>query len=264
MNKRSLAFTLLELLVVMTITTLLASLLLPALNHGRELARRAKCFSNERQLLIAWTMYSDETGRIAGNGVIRGGGDETRPMWVQGYLNHHLNFQDGTNAALLVDARFSQFSPYINNVNIYKCPSDRGGVIDVPSGTKIRKLRSYAMNCFMGWIEGGGWKPKGSIFHKENSILSPADKFVFLDLHPESVCWPFFGVETNDLFFNYPGIHHLGTASVSFADGHVSVRRRADPRTADYPQDRAWHDHHHLSPGNKDLAWLRTHARREE
>lgn len=161
------AFTLVELLVVMAITMLLTLVLLPALIRAKESARRARCFSNERQLFLAWTMYSDDTGRIAGNGTVRDGGDEIRPMWIQGYLNHHVSFQDGTNAALLVDARFAQFSSYISDIKIYKCPSDRGVVIDVNRGTKTTKLRSYAMNCYLGWIEGIGWKPKGPIFQKE-------------------------------------------------------------------------------------------------
>jgi prepilin-type processing-associated H-X9-DG protein len=208
-------------------------------------------------------MYSYDTGRIVGNGVVRGGGDEARPMWVQGYLNHHVNFQDLTNIALLREARFSQFSSYLKDTKIYKCPSDRGVVVDATNGKKIAKPRSYAMNCYLGWIDGPGWKPKGPILRKEDCIVSPAEIFVFMDLHPESVCWPFFGVETNDVFFNYPAMHHLGAASVSFADGHVTSRRRLDPRTSDYPQDRAWHDHHQPSPGNTDLAWLRAHSQRE-
>ncbi|MBI4664055.1 MAG: DUF1559 domain-containing protein [Verrucomicrobia bacterium] len=254
------AFSLVELLVVITIAAILASLFLPALAQAKEMARRVKCISNEKQLMLAWTLYSDETGRLAGNGFVRGGGDETMPMWIQGYYNHHLNFGDLTNSALLADPRLAQFSAYLKDIKVYKCPSDRGAFIDVKSQTKSIKLRSYAMNCHMGWIETGSWRPRGPIFHKESCIPAPAEKVVFMDLHPESVCWPFVGVETNDVFFMVPAIHHLGAASVSFADGHVAPKRWNDSRTSHFPGDMAWHDHRYPSPGNRDLAWLRKHS----
>ncbi|MEO5802581.1 MAG: type II secretion system protein [Verrucomicrobiota bacterium] len=51
-------FTLVELLVVVTIISILASLLLPALSHAKERGRRAVCLSNLSQILKACTMYA--------------------------------------------------------------------------------------------------------------------------------------------------------------------------------------------------------------
>ncbi len=51
-------FSLLELLVVISITSLLAGLLLPALSSVRENAHRVLCGSNQRQLGQAITMYA--------------------------------------------------------------------------------------------------------------------------------------------------------------------------------------------------------------
>lgn len=259
-QKRQGAFTLVELLAAVTIALVLASMLLPALALAKARARSIKCQSNERQLTLAWTMYSDDTGKLAGNGYTRGGGEATKPMWAQGYYNHHITVSDSTNAALLLDARFAQFSAYIGDVRIYKCPSDRKVFADRKQGITFEKLRSYAMNCYLGWLDDGPWRPKGQICYRESAFLSPADKFVFLDLHPESICWPFFGVETNDVFFMVPAVHHNGAATLSFADGHVAAKRWSDPRTLRYPEDVVWHDHHYLSPGNPDLQWLRKQA----
>ncbi len=59
MRNRNSAFTLVELLVVVAIIGILASLLLPALVRARESARKAQCTSNLRQFGIGLTTFAD-------------------------------------------------------------------------------------------------------------------------------------------------------------------------------------------------------------
>lgn len=62
------AFTLIELLVVLAVIALLAAILLPVFAQTREAARRTRCISNLRQLILAHQVYVSDN-------------DDTLPAW---------------------------------------------------------------------------------------------------------------------------------------------------------------------------------------
>ena len=53
-------FTLIELLVGVAIIAILAALLLPALKQARQMAYRAQCLSNQRQLAVLIFQYAGD------------------------------------------------------------------------------------------------------------------------------------------------------------------------------------------------------------
>ncbi|HMP77120.1 MAG TPA: prepilin-type N-terminal cleavage/methylation domain-containing protein [Kiritimatiellia bacterium] len=84
------AFTLVELLAVIAITVLLVALLAPLVKGALEKGRTARCFSNIRQIGIAFTLYMSEQGGaypVAAYNDFRGGAQGLM-RFLAPYLRH--------------------------------------------------------------------------------------------------------------------------------------------------------------------------------
>lgn len=113
MNGRG--FTIIELMVVITIMSIMAALLLPALARARERARRVVCANNMKQLGLSFLMFANEH-----NGLYP-------PGSPNGYWGERL---PGTNPPdQLVRNNFifnvrSVYPDYMNDLNVIVCPAN--------------------------------------------------------------------------------------------------------------------------------------------
>ena len=83
------AFTLIELLVVIAILAILAALLLPALRTALDAARSAACLSNQRQLILATSLYAGDHDSFYPVGWMWqgiSGGDQMPPVRMRDYI----------------------------------------------------------------------------------------------------------------------------------------------------------------------------------
>lgn len=238
-------FTLVELLVVISLIAVLAAMLLPALNRARSRAQGFQSVSNTRQLVLAWVLYSDDSnGRLAYNlGGAQGGKSpavKTNANWVNNNLTWELD-SDNTNTATLTEAALG---PYANRVAaIYRCPADRTlSKVQQRAGWTSR-VRSYSMNAMIGDagnLSGAGFNqnnPDYVQFFRLTDIPHPSDIFVFVEEHPDSINDGYFLNQFYTLqWIDLPASDHDGAAPFAFADGHALMQRWVDASTKQPPQ----------------------------
>ena len=125
-------FTLVELLVVITIIAILMALLLPAVGSIREAARRLQCSNNLRQLGIALHGYHCVYGKFPAAMIIPDGETAwTTTKWMQNWVIAILPYMDQT----ALYKKFDLTKPISDPVNwqargtrlaVMLCPTDSG------------------------------------------------------------------------------------------------------------------------------------------
>ena len=264
-KKRTSGFTLIELLVVIAIIAILASLLLPALAKAKAKAHQALCLNNFKQLGIMMQLYADDHE----DKVVHNGNGLIKKTWVGGVFSSRP--EDALKPEMLIDKRLSLFGQYIQTKGVYKCPTDKSthkiGRREMP------RLRSYALNSFVGWDTSRGQgepayrnqpNPRYQSYLKmADSARGPAEIFTFVEVHPVSLCRPFYGVNMKQNFYHVPAGHHAGSSALGYMDGSTKVRKWMGKDTKELQvrtKEAHWGNHAHSNMRNPDLVWLQQRA----
>jgi prepilin-type N-terminal cleavage/methylation domain-containing protein len=121
------AFTLTEMLVVISIIAILAGLLLPALAHAKAKANRIQCISNLKQIGLGFRLFADEHGG--------------RFPWM-------VPVKDGGALKQGVRFQFLACSNALNTPRILACSSDQG-VVKMDRWSQMTDHRG--LSYFYGW-----------------------------------------------------------------------------------------------------------------
>ncbi len=254
-----LAFTLLELVVIVGLLALGAMLLSPALARTRPPSNAFQCLENSRRLAVAISMYSaDNTDFYPPN---PDDGTTTPGYTWSGTGRAGVGEVNEFNPDSLTNAARCLLSPYLGqNSGVFRCPADQrsglySGVVPSLIGKIVPATRSVSMNSAVGTIDpafaagsGHSGKPnqptKGpwltgshgannpaldyATFGKRTDFQNvlPSRVFLLTDEEPYSLNDGVLATTAvGRTFIDFPATWHERGCGISFCDGRAEIHR---------------------------------------
>jgi prepilin-type N-terminal cleavage/methylation domain-containing protein len=229
-----LAFTLIELLLVIAIIAILATMLLPALARAKVSAQRVHCISNLKQLELGAQMYKHDNNDYlipnspVGDGTASLSNNTWCPAGSLTWRTQPPAPDVNTNVALYLQCLMAPYQA--NQIGVYKCPFD----ILTETDNHAVRLRSVSMQGNMGAVYMGDlYNPGYRVYVKGNDITCPtaAGLMDFLDENPMSINDGFLEVNSapNGGWPDIPAAYNGHADGFSFADGHVEMHQWVTP-----------------------------------
>jgi len=225
MQKSQRGFTLVELLVVIAVTSALLSLLLPALNRAKETGRSAVCRNNMHQIMLAVEYYVlDNEDYLPWPGAVD---RNLAPDWVFGGFNAKVppDPKEWAQVGYATHAESGSLFTYItseprmvyndrttNSYPQYRCPS---------SGLVGRARRvTYGMNARFDPQEELAIKGPGL---QKSEIVRPTQKVIMVDASADTAnCGAFYPWGSANQSQMQP---HNERVNMGFVDNHMEVLR---------------------------------------
>jgi len=196
------AFTLVELLVVISIIALLIAILLPSLKKAREQTKETVCASNLRSLLLAVQEYAvSNNDYLVTAGLSHGGNVDEQAAWINTLKTEY------------------------GNELVARCPSDKSPYWETPWPTTTQQRRTSFATTYYTVKEIGGKGP----YNRFGLIRRASDTVFMVELAEETQFAVADHVHPEDWWSN-PDVlaveqvaetRHRDRANYSFFDGHV-------------------------------------------
>jgi prepilin-type N-terminal cleavage/methylation domain-containing protein/prepilin-type processing-associated H-X9-DG protein len=222
-------FTIIELLVVISIIALLVSVLLPALRSAREAAYASQCINNMRQVFLASSSYAaDHQSRFT-----RLGGNTYVPSQMTNRAQHYFyldlhrrGYFTSTGRSNMLNS--SATDSTLCRSGVFACPVVRiasAYCIDYEPASQIRYATSYAANLYV-WKRANGPYPDAERYYigfKLDTLPKPAITMIFADNAEGGSPAPQASSHQLSVSPNYFAVRHNKATNLAFMDGHASA-----------------------------------------
>lgn len=220
--KKYIMFTLIELLIVISIIAILAALLLPALSRARDKVIELECGGKVKQITTATLMYASDfngcgpVGDMIGNALfmndVRGG--------IAGYLGINKDYYvGGSKYGIMPPISMCSKGARYGDANPYYATRYTEGVRNMNN--------SYAVNYYLSNTDPSS-ELRNAYANSLKRVINPSGRLLICTVGIDH--WNNIDVSRGGYCESrvYMGFRHNKGGNISFVDGHMKYMKRDD------------------------------------